>query len=239
MGNLITSRKQAAHKLSGTKGGLSNPKRVPRPLLEQHSSHSYRQHHSAAYINKEGDEVGFTLCPSVENPDLVFLETGDIQSPTHSRPAECGSRQTFQTRPDHPNRVVSPSRSLPSSRQQVASTSDRLFAMRFNNKLPLFVSAMPDPLACTVYALSLPWEDLDAYAFPPPAILDKVVEKLQDCPCKSIILIAPRWPNMPWLWDLVAMSSQIPLCLPNLPNLLTLPFNQIPHRNLTNLNLHA
>ena len=47
------------------------------------------------------------------------------------------------------------------------------------------------------------------------------------------------WPNMTWFWDLVAMSSQIPLSLPSLPNLLTQPFNQIPHRNLTNLNLNA
>ena len=44
---------------------------------------------------------------------------------------------------------------------------------------------------------------------------------------------------MPWFWDPVAMSSQIPLSLPNLPNLLTQPFNQIRHRNLTNLNLDA
>ena len=111
-----------------------------------------------------------------------------------------------------------------------------LFATRFNNKLPLFVSPVPDPLASRVDALTLPWEDLDAYAFPPTAILGKVVEKLQDTPCKKIILIALGWPNMPWFWDLVALSSQIPL---SLPNLLTQPFNQIPHRNLTNLNLHA
>ena len=58
-------------------------------------------------------------------------------------------------------------------------------------------------------------------------------------PCKRIILIAPGWPNMPWFWDLVAMSSQIPLSLPILPNLLTQPFNQIPHKNLASLNLHA
>ena len=114
-----------------------------------------------------------------------------------------------------------------------------LFATRFNNKLPQFVSPVPDPLATAVDALSLPWEDLDDYAFPPAAILGKVVEKLQDSPCKRIILIASGWPNMPWFWDLVAMSSQIPLSLPNLPNLLTQPFSQIPHRNLTNLNLHA
>ena len=56
-----------------------------------------------------------------------------------------------------------------------------------------------------------------------------MVEKLQDYPCSRIILIAPGWPNMPWFWDLVAMSSQIPLCL---PNLVTQQFNQTLHRNL-------
>ena len=114
-----------------------------------------------------------------------------------------------------------------------------LFATRFNHKLPQFVSPVPDPLAVAVDALTLPWEDLDAYAFPPTAILGKVVEKLLDSPCKRLILIAPGWPNMPWFWDLVTMSSQVPLSLPNQPNLLTQPFNQIPHRNLTSLNLHA
>ena len=86
-----------------------------------------------------------------------------------------------------------------------------LFATRFNNKLPQFVSPVPDPQAWAVDALSLSWEDLARYAFPPAAILGKVVEKLQDYPCNRIILIAPGWPNMAWFWDLVAMSSQIPL----------------------------
>ena len=114
-----------------------------------------------------------------------------------------------------------------------------LFATRFNHKLPQFVSPVPDSLAVAVDALTLSWEDLDAYAFPPTAILGKVVEKLIHSPCKRIILIAPGWPNMAWFWDLVNMSSQVPICLPIQPNLLTQPFNQIPHRNLTNLNLHA
>ena len=112
-----------------------------------------------------------------------------------------------------------------------------LFATRFNHKLPQFVSPVPDSLAVAVDALTLPWEDLDA--FPPTAILGKVVEKMLDSPCQRLILIAPGWPNVPWFWDLVTMSSQIPLSLPNLPNLLLQSFKQIPHRNLTNLNLHA
>ena len=114
-----------------------------------------------------------------------------------------------------------------------------LFATRFYNKLPLFVSPVPDPMATAVDALSLSWENLDAYAFPPTVILGKVVEKLQDSPYQRLILIAPGWPNMSWFWDLVEMSSQIPLVLLQLTNLLTQPFNQTPHRSLTNLNLHA
>ena len=52
-----------------------------------------------------------------------------------------------------------------------------IFATRFNNKLTQFVSQVPDPLAWAVNNLSLPWENLDPYAFPPAAILGKVVEK--------------------------------------------------------------
>ena len=111
-----------------------------------------------------------------------------------------------------------------------------LFAIRFSNKLTQFVSLVLDPLVWAVDALSLPWEDLDPYAFSPVAILGKVVEKFQDYMCRRIILIAPGWPNMPWFWNLVTMSSQIPLCL---ANLLTQPFNRTPHIILSNLNLHA
>ena len=115
-----------------------------------------------------------------------------------------------------------------------------LFATRFNKKLPLFVSPVPGN--------QVPWHaqwTSSAYhgriwmrgrIFPPAAILGKVV-MLQDHPCHSIILITPGWPNMPWFWDLMAVSS--PRCLPKLPNLLTQPFNQTSHRNLSNLNLHA
>ena len=61
----------------------------------------------------------------MENLDLVYQEASDSQSPTHSRPAERGSRQAIQTRPDHPNRVVSPPRGLPNHMQQVAPASNR------------------------------------------------------------------------------------------------------------------
>ena len=107
----------------------------------------------------------------MENPDLVLQETGDSQIWSHSSPADCHSRQTIKARPDHPEWSL-----LPEVFQAIYSRRHHpqvdLFATRFNNKLPQFVSLVP----------SLPTQ---------PA------------------------------------------------NLLTQPFNQILHRNMSNLNLHA
>ena len=52
------------------------------------------------------------MCPSVENLDLVCQETGNSQSLTHPKLAECDRRQTIQTRPHHSNRMVPSSRGL-------------------------------------------------------------------------------------------------------------------------------
>ena len=77
--------------------------------------------------------------------NLVLPETGDSEGHTHYRPSECGGGQAIQARPDHPDRVVSPSRVLLVDIHQASPTSD-LFATRFNNKLALFLSPVPDPL---------------------------------------------------------------------------------------------
>ena len=74
-----------------------------------------------AYINKEGeDEVGVTVCPTVENPVLVHQTAGNPQGTSHPRPAERDSRQAIQTWPDHSNRVVTSSSSIPSCMRKVA-----------------------------------------------------------------------------------------------------------------------
>ena len=82
-GNLVPSRKQVTHKPPGTKGGLSGLKRVQSPLFKQHSSGGHRQPYSGClYKQRRGDEFGPSVCPSVENPDLVYQETGNPQSST-------------------------------------------------------------------------------------------------------------------------------------------------------------
>ena len=80
----------------------------------------------------------------VENPDLVCQETGNSQSLTYPRPAECDSKlsrlgPTIQTEWSlHPE--VFQAKCYRWHQSQVD-----LFATRFNNKLPQFVSPVPIP----------------------------------------------------------------------------------------------
>ena len=57
-GNLVSSKKQVAHKSLGAKSGLSGPKRVPRPLFKQHSPGSHRQHNSGCLYQQRGGGGG-------------------------------------------------------------------------------------------------------------------------------------------------------------------------------------
>ena len=60
--NLVPSRKQVTHKLSGTKAICLGPKGAPRPLLEQYCCHSHRQHHCGCLYKEEGVMKSGPLC---------------------------------------------------------------------------------------------------------------------------------------------------------------------------------
>ena len=108
--DLVTARKQVAYKLFGTQGSVSCLERVLKPLCKQDSTCGNRQHYSnVVYKQGRRHEVGHTLCPTMENLDLVYQTSSNSKSPTYPRAAECGSRQAIQTGPDHSNRMVPPS----------------------------------------------------------------------------------------------------------------------------------
>ena len=177
-----------------------------RILTWQHHSGCLHKDSGCLHKQRGEDEAGPSVCPSVENPDLVYEKTGYTQSPTHSRLTECGSRKLSRLA----QTIKTEWSLLPEVLKAICNRWHQpqvdLFATSFNNKLANFVSPVLDPLAWAFDALSLPWQDLDQCAFPLVAILSKVV-KLQDYPCGIIILIAPGWPNMPWFWDLVTIVS--------------------------------
>ena len=125
-GKLVPTGKQATHKLSGAQSSFSSLKRVSRSMRGQNGSCSNRQHHgSSLYQQGRGYEVRPTVCPTMENLDLVFQKTSNSESQTHPRPLKCSGGQTVQTGSDHPNRMVPPSRGFSSPVQQVAPASNR------------------------------------------------------------------------------------------------------------------
>ena len=108
------------------KGGLPSLERISRPLHQQHSSGHQRQHYSSViHKQRRGYEVGPSMCPTMEDLDLVYQKTSDSQSPTYSGPVERGGRQAIPSRPDYSNRMVPPSRGLPDHMLQVAPAPDR------------------------------------------------------------------------------------------------------------------
>ena len=84
-----------------------------------------------------------------------------------------------------------------------------LFATHLNHKCPLYVSPVPDPKAWDIDALNINWTSLTAYAYPPTALLHRVIQKIRQCHC-LIIVVAPGWPGMPWLWDPSAALNRDP-----------------------------
>ena len=123
---LVGAGKQATHKLSGTKSSVPSLKRVSKSLCRQNSPGSNRQYYSSS-LHKQGrrNEVGPTVCPTVENLDLVFPATSDSKSPTHPRPFKCDRRQAIQAGSNNPNRVVPPSGSVSANMQPMAPPSNR------------------------------------------------------------------------------------------------------------------
>mgnify|MGYP003471155369 FL=1 len=82
-----------------------------------------------------------------------------------------------------------------------------LFATRYNNQLPNFISPFPDPLAAGMDALSLDWADRDLYAFPPFPLIPKVLQRLERFQCQLTLIAPLRW-NRSWISPLSPGVSQ-------------------------------
>ena len=100
-----------------------------------------------------------------------------------------------------------------------------LFASRVNYQLKPFVSFWPDPEAFAVDSFTLDWSSWKFYAFPPFAIIPRVLQKVSSD--KAIgLLIVPDWPYSSWFSQynrllisecIIIPSSNHLLHLPNMP----------------------
>lgn len=113
-----------------------------------------------------------------------------------------------------------------------------LFASVLNHKAPMFCSWQPHFKAIATDALSISWNRMIAYAFPPICLIPKVLEHMTKFNCQ-IILIAPQWPRRLWYNKMLQMLIDFPRRLPHLENLLYQPKTEIVHPKPEVFNLVA
>lgn len=102
-----------------------------------------------------------------------------------------------------------------------------LFATRVNNKCRKYVSWRRDPGAWAVDAFTIDWSGMFFYAFPPFAIISKILQKIKREKAEGI-LVVPRWPAQPWFPLFMNMLTSKPLFFdPNQD--LILSFDRKPH----------
>ena len=144
----------------------------------------------------------------------------------------------FNTLADRMSRMDKPIPTEWSLNQEIANKifqimdfpSIDLFATRLNHRLPLYVSPIPDQKALSIDAISMDWNRIHAYAFPPFHLIQTVINKVRISQCK-IVLIAPLWPNKPWFPELLSLLVSPPVSLPVMPNLLAQLKGRILHQN--------
>ena len=98
-----------------------------------------------------------------------------------------------------------------------------LFASRLNNQVPQYVSWHPDPGASYIDAFTVDWHTLFFYAFPPFSLITRCLQMVIADEAEGI-LITPVWPSTQiWFTQLVQLSQDEPVLLPQSQTLLTLP----------------
>lgn len=112
-----------------------------------------------------------------------------------------------------------------------------LFASSINTKCPCFVSWLPDPLAAFVNAFSLDWSIYYFYAFPPFALILRVLRKIISDRAEGVVVV-PWWSSQPWfpLFNRLVVQGPI-LFEPNI-KMLSSPFREV-HPTWSKISLAA
>ncbi|MPC54371.1 hypothetical protein E2C01_048282 [Portunus trituberculatus] len=114
-----------------------------------------------------------------------------------------------------------------------------LFATALTCRLPLYVSPLPDQEAWRQDAFSFSWDGLDLYAFPPFALIRRVLVRVCESQAVHMTLVAPLWPQGDWfplLLDLLMDKSWV---LPMWQSLLQQPHRPLFHGSPEKLHLYA
>ena len=230
-----------AHQSSRNEGPVPGPSGFSRRCSSGHHVTAMCDNSTVvAYVNKQGGTVSRPLCLLTSHL-LRWTESFDVHLEARYLPGEPNVLADVLSRR---GQVVGTEWSLhPQVARALLCTrgnpSIDLFATCLNAKLPLYCSLVPDPQAVFEDAFRHPWDDLDLYAFPPFALVGRVIARVQQSSRVAMTLVAPLWPEKEWFADLLLLLTQPPLVLPCWDRLLRQPHCNLFHQGAHALNLHA
>lgn len=180
------------------------------------------------YINKQGGTHSLLLCQQVWDLWMFALEHNMVLKAAHI----AGVKNILA---DQLSRIKIRATELKLTNVVVQKifqiwghpTID-LFATFENKKGVVFCSWIQHPQSLTVDALTINWDNMFAYAYPPLTLIPKVLQHMQKFQCE-IIRIAPFWPTQHWYPQLLQLLVAYPLRIPTVENLLTQGKRKVAH----------
>ena len=160
--------------------------------IREENSNQIRQFDSCVVYKQTGrDKISYPLSSHQTSTDMVYPTGNFSHSCTHPGNRQHSSRQSVTGSVSESHGVVSSPQIVQTIFERVGifPTMD-LFATRHNKQTQVFCSRTWDEKAFAIDALSISWNRMTAYAFPPISLIYKVIQKIQEEDC-VIILVAP------------------------------------------------
>ena len=227
------------HKRQGTARCTTGSLPVPVISPGSHGGCLLRQHHSGG-LPSQGGWHPVSSPPHLGSGDLAL-----DRIPLHSLAPQFlpGSNSVLADALSRPHQLPHSEWSLNltvfQSLRRLWPVQIVLFATSANHRCSIYFSPFRDPMSAGTDAFLQSWDGLQAYAFPPVAIIPRVLATLRASTGTELTLVAPHWAQCPWFSDLLQLSLAPPVVLPARHDLLRLPRSCHLSPDLSRLRLHA
>ena len=192
-----------------------------------------------SYLRKQGG----TLSPALNEVAQRILRWAEVQELVLCPQFVMGKNNTVADALSRPDQILGSEWIL---HQQVFNDLRKrwpvvidLFATSLSHRCSIYFAPMSDPMAAGTDAMLQSWDNLQAYAFPPFAMIRQVLNKAMTSHNLTMTLIAPFWPAREWFPDLLSLLLEPPIPLPERWDLLRQPHVRKFHQRLCTLQLHA
>ena len=166
---------------------------------------------AVAYLRKEGGTRS-PLLNSLAQAILRWTESLSIRLAPQFLPGSNNVLADALSRPHQlPHSEWSLNMTVFRSLRRMWPVQVDLFATSDNRRCSIYFSPFHDPMSAGTDAFLQSWDGLQAYAFPPVAIIPRVLAKLRASTGTELTLVAPHWAQRPWFSDLLQLSLAPPV----------------------------